>query len=327
MQESLFQEDDRCEQKTSNVMSQLQRDRALEGVVREILRKGRGSLEERFAHMFRASVDEILDGRRTMRFDFSKVSSVEKSYLGAKVEILAREEFDFGHGLKLDYMINGHEVDAKFSATGAWMIAPKNVGEILLVMQASEETSLFSVGVVRACEDLLRPAPTRDSKRSFSATGKDSITWLIEDAQYPRNQIMELFLRAPRAIEAIFASSGSGQQRVNELFRRLQGVHVHRTTVQTVAAQEDSSKRVRDARNELRDSGILILGYHRRHREIASALGIERISQGEWVSVKVFPAEPSCTERQAVIDGVPYRLARIGDGTAAAPNIPPENGT
>ncbi|MFE2704528.1 NaeI family type II restriction endonuclease [Streptomyces mirabilis] len=299
-------------------------DPALNNVIQEVVHKGRGALEQRFAAVFRASVDEILDGRRTMRFDFSEVSPVEKSYLGAKVEILARDEFDFGHGTSLDYLIGGHEVDAKFSATGDWMIAPKNVGEILLVMEASEETSLFSVGVVRADGVLLRPRETRDRKRSFSAAGKGAIHWLIRDAPYPRNQMMELYREAPEAIESIFSSSGSGQKRVDELFRALQGVHVNRTTVQTVAAQEDSSKRVRDARIALQGDGILILGYHRRHRAIASALGIEPITQGEWVAIRVYPAESDSAARQALIEGVAYRLAEYCDGPAPAPAIPNE---
>jgi hypothetical protein len=325
MQDSLFWEArDFFGQGPLGAMPPTTSDPALDDVIQEVEYRGRGKLEERFAAIFRASVDEILDGRRTMRFDFSAVSPVEKSYLGAKVEILARDEFDFGRGVSLDYLIGGHEVDAKFSATGDWMVAPKNVGELLLVMEASEETSLFSVGVVRAGEALLRPKVTRDRKRTFSAAGKGAIQWLIRDAPYPRNQLMELYCEAPDAIESTFASSRSGQKRVNALFWVLQGVHVNRTTVQTVAAQEDSSKRVRDARIALQESGILILGYHRRHRAIASALGIEPIAQGEWVAIRVFPAETDSPARQAIIDGVAYRLAEEGDGPASAPDIPNE---
>ncbi|MFJ4697495.1 NaeI family type II restriction endonuclease [Streptomyces sp. NPDC088768] len=298
------------------------RDPALEAVVRHILQPGRRALEDRFARVFRASIDEILDGRRTMRFDFGRVSSVEKSYLGAKVEILAREEFDYGYGSTLDYLISGHEIDAKFSATGEWMIAPRNVGQLLLLMKAAEDRSVFSVGVVRAEESLLRPGATRDAKRSFHARGKAAIRWLVEDAPYPRNQLMELYGKDPQAVRAIFSSSKSGQKRVNELFRRLQGVHVNRTTIQTVAAQEDSSKRVRDSRVALQKDGILILGYHRRHRVIAEALGINSIAQGEWVAVRVHPAESGSSSLKAFINGASYRLAAEGDQPTPAPTIP-----
>ncbi len=45
-------------------------------------------------------------------------------------------------------------------------------------------------------------------------------------------------------VAAIFAA-GSGQQRVNELFRRAQRMRVSRTVVATVAVQDDYMKRVR----------------------------------------------------------------------------------
>ncbi|MEV7830413.1 NaeI family type II restriction endonuclease [Streptomyces subrutilus] len=301
-------------------------DPALNEVIEAIKEKGRGSLAGRFGQVFRRSVDEILDGRRTRRYDFldEKVANVERSYLGAKAEILAREEFDFGHGVDLDYLIAGHEVDAKFSATGDWMIAPKNVGKICLVMQASEDTSRFSVGVVRAQPDLLRPKATRDSKRSFRAAAKVSIRWLVREAEYPRNQLMELRRADVNAVNAIFASSSSGQKRVNELFRRLQQTLVNRTTVQTVASQEDSSKRVRDARLDLRDEGILILGYQRQHREIAKALGLPGISQGEWASVRVCPAEVGDIQPVFRLGGVEYRMAGPDDQPHKAPELPRE---
>lgn len=299
-------------------------DPELEQVVADISSKGRGDLERRFGEVFRRSVDEILDGRRTRRYDFSKVSPVEKSYLGAKAEIIARDEFDFGHGTKLDYLISGHEVDAKFSGTGEWMIAPKNVGEICLVMQACEDTSRFSVGVIRALPELLRPKPTRDSKRSFLAASKRSIRWLAKDAEYPRNQLMELRREDANAVKAIFAASDSGQQRVNELFRRVQARVINRTTVQTVASQEDSSKRVRDARRALRSEGILVLGYHRQHRDIASRLRLPDTSQGHWVAVRVYPSKSGSNEPSFIADGMNYRMAEPGDPPYEAPEIPTE---
>ncbi|MFG2749860.1 NaeI family type II restriction endonuclease [Streptomyces xanthophaeus] len=297
-------------------------DPALEEVIASILKKGRGALDRRFGEVFRRSVDEILDGRRTRRYNFNKVSTPEKSYLGAKVEILAREEFDFGQGVDIDFCIAGHGVDAKFSATGEWMIAPKNVGEICLVMQASEETSLFSVGVIRAAPELLRPGSTRDSKRSLHAVGKRSIRWLVRDAKYPRNQLMELYRTDRDAADSIFSIPGGGQQRINELFRRVQRKLINLTTVQTVASQEDSSKRVRDARLELRSEGILILGYHRRHKDIAAALRLSDISQGHWIAVQVHPNEPGNNAPVATVNGIAYRMAVPGDVPVEAPELP-----
>lgn len=299
-------------------------DPALDEVVAAIEAKGKGALERRFGEILRRSIDEILDGRRTMRFDFSRVSTPEKSYLGAKVEIIARSALDLGYGTNLDYLIAGHEVDAKFSATGDWMIAPKNVGEICLVMEASEESLRFSVGVVRASEDLLRPVPTRDKKRSLHAAGKKSIRWIIKGAPYPENQLMTFYRENPDTVNGIFATEGGGQNRVNELFKRKLDTFIDRITVQTVAAQEDSSKRVRDARIDLRGDGIMILGYRRRSREIASALGIRHARQGQWIAIKVHPAERDWDSHVFLIDGAAYRRAPNWEICPPAPLIPDE---
>ncbi|WP_158708447.1 NaeI family type II restriction endonuclease [Streptomyces sp. NRRL S-244] len=296
-------------------------DSALAEVVAEIKSldgKGRNSLKSRFARVFRDSIDEILDGRRTRRYRFSKVSPPEKSYLGTKVEILVRDEFGFSEGVDLDYLIAGHEVDAKFSSTGAWMIAPKNIGEICLVMRASEETAKFSVGVVRATPDLLRPAKNRDSKRVIHAEGQKEIVWLVKEAQYAENQLMELDRRDSKAVASVFAL-GSGQARINELFRLFPLTVMNGTTVQTVASQLDSSKRVREARDDLRDKGVVILGADEHYQLVAAALGLRPIAKGTWIGVPLAAKTPGRLAFE--VDGIHYCVAGPGEARVKAPVI------
>ena len=81
-----------------------------------------------------------------------------------------------------------------------------------------------------------------------------------------------------RDVAAIFAA-GSGQQRVNELFRRAQRMRVSRTVVATVAMQDDYMKRVRGgggARDQLRAEGIVIFGDYAGDQVLAAALGLPR---------------------------------------------------
>ncbi len=90
---------------------------------------------------------------------------------------------------------------------------------------------------------------------------------------------------------AIFASA-SGQQRVNELFRRAQRMRVSRTVVATVAMQDDYMKRVRDgggARDQLRAEGIVIFGDYADDQVLASALGLVRPGPGR---IRQRPARP-----------------------------------
>jgi hypothetical protein len=51
----------------------------------------------------------------------------------------------------------------------------------------------------------------------------------------------------------------SGQSRVNELFRLVQGRIINRNALETVARQLDPMKRMRDARAPLLKEGILCL--------------------------------------------------------------------
>ena len=92
-----------------------------------------------------------------------------------------------------------------------------------------------------------------------------------------------------RDAAAIFALP-SGQQRVNELFRRAQRMRVSRTVVATVAMQDDYMKRVRGgggARDQLRAEGIVIFGDYAGDQVLASALGLPRPGPGEFVSARL----------------------------------------
>src|SRR5690349_20771968 len=73
-------------------------------------------MEQRFGAVLRQSIDEVLDGQRTGRYDLEALESTEKTYLGTKVEIVARSAFELGRGDYMDYSIAGHEVDAKFTS-------------------------------------------------------------------------------------------------------------------------------------------------------------------------------------------------------------------
>ncbi len=85
------------------------------------------------------------------------------------------------------------------------------------------------------------------------------MSWLHARAPLQENAL----IRLPEPdVAAVFALP-SGQQRVNELFRRAQRMRVSRTVVATVAMQDDYMKRVRDgggARDQLRAEGIMIFG-------------------------------------------------------------------
>ena len=112
--------------------------------------------------------------------------------------------------------------------------------------------------------------------------------WLHARAPLQENVLIRL---PGRDVAAIFAA-GSGQQRVNELFRRAQRMRVSRTVVATVAMQDDYMKRVRGgggARDQLRAEGIVIFGDYAGDQVLAAALGLPRPGPGEFVSARLAP--------------------------------------
>ncbi|MEU1779723.1 NaeI family type II restriction endonuclease [Streptomyces abikoensis] len=278
----------------------------------------RSNLEDRFSSVLRQSIDEVLDGQRTGRYDLKDLSKTEKTYLGTKVEIVCQNEFGFSDGSRMDYKISGVDVDAKFSLTGEWMIPTEAMGQICLVMSADDEKSTFDVGLVHVAEEILRGGANKDSKRQMSASGRSAIRWIFKSGRLRRNILLGLNDEKKRLI----FSGSTGQQRVNNLFENLLGQMIDRTTVQTTARQLDAPKRVRDARRHLASKGIVILGHQNESVRVASALGIAVPDKSSWISVRLVPAEGrSGYGRQVEINGSWYVRARDDDPAFPAPAV------
>lgn len=55
------------------------------------------------------------------------------------------------------------------------MLPPEALGELCMVLTASDEAARFSVGVVRATMDVLTFGTNRDAKRTLSKTGHAAV--------------------------------------------------------------------------------------------------------------------------------------------------------
>ena len=249
----------------------------------------------RMAAAIRGALDMLLDGQHTGRYRWDQLQKTEKTHAGTLVEIALARALRLADGTTLDYTIAGAEVDCKFSyRLGGWMIPPEAEGKLLLLVQASDEDGTWSAGLLRAAAENLRPAGNRDGKRALNDRGRTAVRWLHARAPLQENALIRL---PERDVAAIFALP-SGQQRVNELFRRAQRMRVSRTVVATVAMQDDYMKRVRGgggARDQLRAEGIVIFGDYAGDQVLASALGLPRPGPGEFVSARLVPPRPAST--------------------------------
>jgi hypothetical protein len=279
---------------------------------------------ERFARTLRETIDQLLNGEATGRYDWKTLFKTEKTHAGTLVEINLQREFTFGDGAKMDYLIAGIEVDCKFSQVfGAWMIPPEALGHLCLVVWADDYKTLWSAGLVRILPELLNEGNNRDRKITISARNRHHIRWLWHRAALPENVLLHL---SPETRSAILSPS-SGQQRVNELFRRVQQKRIGRGVVRTVAQQYDYMARIREskgrARTVLREEGILIVGHYEKHQKIARALGVPIPHSGELVSFRVVTPKPHHgSAPRVVLDGREWVLATDGDPKEAGPSLP-----
>ena len=243
----------------------------------------------RTATVLRSTIDQLYDGNRTGRYRWDQLFKTEKTHCGTLVEINMQREFEFADGELMDFEIAGLEVDCKYSQSeGGWMIPLEAVGQILLVLTASDDKSTWSMGVVRASPDRLRGGGNRDAKTSLTAEARQFITWLHRDAPLKSNVLLHM---PDETVEQIFVQS-SGLRRLEMLFRLCQDTVLSRNVIATVGhGLDDPLRRVRSgnsgARGRLADEGIIILGgQEASDLEIAADLGLPVLEKGEFLSTQ-----------------------------------------
>ena len=279
------------------------------------------------ARVLRRTYDMLLDGQHTGRYRWEQLLKTEKTHFGTLVEINLQREFGFSDGQAMDFAIRGVDVDCKFSQSPAdWMIPPEAVGHIVLGLWASDDQGQWSLGLIRASEEVLTTATgNRDRKRWLSALGKASVTWLYKNKPLPENALLRI---SPRDVDTIFTCSEHGASRVDMLFRLAQRRIISRTVVATVAQQSDFMKRVRGnggSRSRLRPEGIVIFGHFDSHRGVAEQLRlpVPAPASGESVSVQLARRQQHHYGRPFVtLDGERWVVALPGDPAEPAPLLP-----
>ena len=265
---------------------------------------------ERFGQVLRDSLDRVLDGERTGRWDYLQLSKTEKTHLGSQIEVGLVHEFGLADGVRLDCSIDGIEIDCKNARSlYAWMIPPQmwsRQEEIALLVWMNDYERAWAAGLFRCRRESLQDTTNQDKKRVLSPRGNDEILWIWSPAVQPLPPNIVLGLSAEERAGML---AGSGQAAVAELFRRVQGRLINRATILTVAFQLDSLKRVRDARIRLRPEGILILGHERAHQAIATKLELPVPEKGQFVSVAVARCRKRCDDCVG-IGGARWRIRR-----------------
>ncbi|RSM67269.1 restriction endonuclease [Amycolatopsis sp. WAC 01376] len=285
---------------------------------------------DRVAKVLRETIDQLLDGRRSGRWDYVQLHKTEKTHMGTLVEINLHREFNFADGVATDYRIAGHDVDCKFSQRiGGWEMGPEMVDQLCLVIWASDLESRWRAGLVRARQDRLRLTANRDAKRRLTERGVTEIRWLWSShGDLAPNVLLHLDpLKRERIMNAC-ARRGDrhAQARLFQLCRDVHNQIITRATVETVGwGLDDPLKRMRSnggARDALRPEGLLVLGHQDNDPGVASALGLPVPQKGQFVVTRVVPAGNDEGMPVASIQGQLWRKATRDDPPHPAPVVP-----
>lgn len=277
---------------------------------------------QRFGRVFRETIDQLYDGQRTGRYCWDQLFKTEKTHCGTLVEINLQREFEFNDGTTMDFEIAGWQVDCKYSQRlGSWMIPPEAMGHLCLVTWAEDSRNpRWSAGLIRITPDILTAGGNRDGKKSISRKGREAIHWLWQEAPLLPNVLIQT---DQEVVSQIFAPK-SGMERINQLFRLIQGRIISRNVVATVNQGSDYMKRIRangGARTHLKNEGIIILGQYKTHLAIARELGLPMPGKGDSVSIRVVPTGGP-GDGIAKIGNQYWRIADCHDPTTPAPDCP-----
>lgn len=238
----------------------------------------------------RGAIDDVLNTRHLNRVDIHgpDVGKTEKTHVGTRVEIRLIKELDVERGAHLDMLIEGIEVDVKFTLGSNWMIPSEAIDKLCLLINANDRKSVLSAGVLRCQREWLTgPAEDadvkqRDGKRSVSKEGKTHISYVLPPGS-PLTENMLLHLE-PDLREFVLGEEGQ-QTRFIELFRRKPNHVLTRHYVEAIGRSTDPQRRVRNVGPSLAELGLTLLcGTWIDQRDRAAQVGIE-IGDGDFVAI------------------------------------------
>lgn len=202
------------------------------------------------------------------------------------------------------------------------------VGQLCLLLWASDQKSEWRGGIVRATQTVLRLVTNRDAKRRLTTDGLDRVRWLWQEhGNLAPNQLLHMDPEKRQRIMSASATRGSrhGQARLYQLCREIHETLLRRSTVETVGwGLDDPLKRMRSnsgARDALRPEGLLVLGHQDNDPRVAKSLGLPVPGKGQFVVARVVPAGPE-DGQVAEINGERWRCATVADPVCAAPIVP-----
>ena len=246
---------------------------------------GLKNLKNALPSLIADATDFVIDPVRTARTSVAELDSVEKTFIGLKVEHFFRDFVDLPKGVR-DLRVDGLDLDIKNTVGTTWMIPPETYRqeEACLLIASASVRNTCSLGIMIA-RDRYLTKPNRDKKRGVSKEGRRNILWLVDQEPLPESRWVGFDMMRFRELRKI----RGGTIRAAAFFSENLGKRIHRTVIQSLLFdQQDFMKRLRKnggARDLLARKGILLLsGAY--DADKARRLGVGVLQSDEFIAVQ-----------------------------------------
>lgn len=239
----------------------------------------------------RAAVDDaikyVLDGARTWRFDLldPRVDSDERASVGTKLQYHIIDRLGLKKEPPLDTSILGVAVEIKGTVRATWMIPREGQCQVTILVRIDPERRRFRVLLMRTHRAWLNDGGNQDKKRTpmasaIAAHALEVVAWTDLPPE-------PLHLLTREQKELCFGPGGF-RKRAVALFTFLPEVVIPRSSLTTVGAGlKDPMKRAREAKQDLRERGLIVLvGKWVDELEAAARFGHD-LTDAAWVAVPV----------------------------------------
>ncbi|BFV58241.1 hypothetical protein KCMC57_up33450 [Kitasatospora sp. CMC57] len=256
--------------------------------IQAVLRELAGTpLASGFTEAIRSSIDYVLDGARTGRFDLQspKVHPGERASVGAKLEYEAQRVFGWKKAKPLDIRIAGVPLDLKATIGSNWAIPGEAHCQLCICTQIGLRKNQHRSWLVRTHSSwLYRGKGNKDGKRGLAVHARDH--WSVPLYDWTTLPVNPLSLLTVGQADEVLAERPGQQVRLLALFGYLPKTIIPRSVIQTVCAgKDDPIRRVRNIRERAKEQGLLLLcGKWLDQRTTAARYGFA-LGPGDWVAI------------------------------------------
>ncbi len=265
-------------------------DHELQKVLTELHRK---ELATGFTDAIRSSIDYVLDGARTHRFNLlaKDVHPGERASVGAKLEYEAQRVFNWKKAKPLDIELVGTPVDLKTTVGDNWAIPTEAHCHLCICTQIQLKNNRHRSWLIRTHTSwLYRGKGNKDGKRGIAVDARAQ--WGVPLYDWTDLPLNPLALLTEKQAAEVLAKKPGQEKRLLKLFTYLPNVIIGRSVLLTVCAgNQDPMRRARGIKDEAAAQGLLVLcGTYLDQRNEAAKYGFE-LGPEDWVSLPLNLAE------------------------------------